>query len=78
MSKPFGYKIAVALTTVLQAGISAVVPVGICILGARFLVDKFSLPEYTTLIGIILGVLSGFYSMIKYIYSAIKATDSRK
>ncbi len=78
MAKPFGYKIAVALTTVLQAGLSAVVPVGICVLGAKFLVDKFSLPEYTTLIGIIFGVLSGFYSMIKYIYSAMKTTDGRK
>lgn len=78
MAKPFGYKIAVALTMVLQAGISSVVPVVMCVLGARFLVDKFFFPEYTTLIGIILGVLSGFYSMIKYIYSAIRTTDRRK
>lgn len=77
MAKPFGYKIAVALTAVLQAGLSVIVPAAIFIFGARFLVDKFSFPEYTTLIGIVLGVVSGFYSMIKYIYSAIRASEDK-
>ena len=73
MKKPVGYKIAVALTTILQTGLSLIVPAALCILGAHFLVDKFSFPEYTKLIGVIFGVLSGFYSMIKYLYVTFKS-----
>ncbi len=74
MSKPIGYKIAVALTAVIQTGLSLIVPAGICIFGAKFLVDKFSFPEYTTLIGVVFGVASGFYSMVKYLYSCVKTS----
>lgn len=68
-------KIAVALTTVLQAGVSAVVPPLLCIFAARYLMNRFALPPFTMLIAIVLGVLSGFYSMIKYIMSAINSTN---
>ena len=73
MKKPIVYKISIALTAILQAGLCVIVPSGVCILSAYFLVDKFSFPEYTKLIGVILGVLSGFYSMLKYLYTTFKS-----
>ncbi len=75
MARPIGYKIAVALSTFVQTTMSLIVPAGIFIFGAIFLVDKFSFPEYTKPIGVVLGVVAGFYSMFKYIFSVVKITN---
>ena len=66
------FKIIVAITSVTQAGLSALVPVLIMGLLAKFLIVKFSFPEITMVIAIVFGVISGFYNMIRYIYLLMK------
>ena len=69
------FKIAVAFTSVMQAGLSAVTPPVIMVLLAKFLVKKFGLSDKIVLFAVIFGVLCGFYSMIKYIYMQIARKD---
>ena len=59
-----------------QMGISVVVPILLCVFGAKYLVEKF-LPNhrYIIAVGILLGAASGFYSMIKLI---VKINGSKK
>ena len=59
----------------MQAAFSLVVPALLCILGAKYLTDKFDLPPFVMIAGIVLGVASGFYSMFKYIISAARAVN---
>ena len=71
MKKRERFNIAVALTAVTQAGLSVLVPIGILVFFAKFLIEKFSFSDKMMLGAIVLGVLSGFYNMIKYIYMQI-------
>ena len=71
MKKRERFKIVVALTSVTQAGLSALVPVVIFIFIAKELIQKFGFPEKTMIFAIIFGVLCGFYNMVKYIYLLI-------
>lgn len=69
------FKIAVALTSIMQAGMSAVFPPLVLILLARFLINKFGLPDKIMLFAVIFGVICGFYNMIKYIHLLINRKD---
>ena len=72
-----GFEIATALTSITQVGLSVLVPVAILIWLARFLIQKFNLPDYIMVIAIILGVASGFYNMIRYLLM-ITETKNKK
>ncbi len=65
------FNIAVALTSVMQAGLNVLIPIAAFVLMAKFLILKFGLTEKIMIFAIIIGVLSGFYNMIKYIYLQI-------
>lgn len=67
-----GFEIAKALTAVTQASLSVLVPVALFIWLAQFLIRKYALPQYIMIIAIVLGVVSGFYNMMKYLFSAAK------
>lgn len=69
------YKIAAALTSVMQTALSLLVPVFICIFAAKYLTDKFRLPPFVMIVGIVFGAASGFYSMIKYITSTARTVN---
>ena len=69
------FKILVALTSVTQAGLCVFTPMVLLGLLAKFLINKFSAPDYLFLVAIIIGVFSGFYNMIKYIYIAMKKEE---
>lgn len=48
-------------------------PVMACLIIGKFLVDKFNFPQITIVILIVLGAVSGIYSMIKYILNITKS-----
>ena len=56
-----------ALAMVSQFGISTITPMLLCIFAAIWLKNRFGLGDYAILIGIILGIGSGFMSMMKMI-----------
>ena len=66
------FDVAVALSCILQAGLNVLVPILICYLFAKFLINRFSFPDITMVAAIVLGVFSGVYNMFKYIYTLIK------
>ena len=74
-SNKSAYKVAVAFSSIMQTALSLLTPIFICIVVAKYLTEKFSLPPFVMILGIILGVASGFYSMIKYIISAVHTAD---
>lgn len=71
-------KIITALTAVTQASLCMIVPIALCMGIGKWLIDKASFPEFTMVAAIVLGVLSGFYSMFKYIIQLIKLNDNNK
>ena len=56
-----------ALAMVTQFGISTITPMLLCIFAALWLKNRFALGDWAVLIGILLGVGSGFMSMMKMI-----------
>ena len=66
-------KIITALSSVTQTALCLIVPAGLCIGIGKWLVDKQGFPQFTMVVAIVLGVLSGFYSMVKYIFALIKS-----
>jgi positive regulator of sigma E activity len=71
-------KILTALTSVTQASLCMIVPAALCIGIGKWLVDKAGFPHFTMVAAIVLGVISGFYSMFKYIIQLVKLNDNRK
>ena len=71
MKRKEKFDIAVALSCILQTGLNVIVPVVICYLFAGFLINRFSFPDFTKVVAIILGVFSGAYNMFRYIYTLI-------
>lgn len=70
-------RIVYAYTAYVQAPIIFLTNVALCMLGAYLLVNKCHAPDYVMVIGIVLGVLSGFYGMFKYLHMILK-DDSKK
>ena len=57
-----------ALSMISQFGISMITPILLCVLLAKFLVNRyFPSQNWIIVFGVILGALSSFYSMIKLI-----------
>ena len=65
------FKIAVALTSIMQAGLSVLVPPFLLYYFAKFLINKFGFSDRLIIFAIVLGVLSGFYNMFKFLHSII-------
>lgn len=60
------------LALVTQVGISAVIPIGLCMLGANFLIEKFQLGNWVMIMGILLGIGAGFLNIYKMLQSFYK------
>lgn len=71
-----GFKIAKALTAFTQISLSVLMPVALCIFLAKLTVTKLGWPEFTVVIGIVLGAVSGFYNMIKFMLALNKNNKS--
>ena len=56
-----------ALAMVTQFGISTITPMLLCIFAALWLKDRFALGDWVVLIGVFMGIGSGFLSMMKMI-----------
>ena len=56
-----------ALAMITQFGISTITPMLLCIFVALWLKNRFALGDWVVLIGVIMGIGSGFLSMMKMI-----------
>ena len=56
-----------ALAMVTQFGITTITPMLLCIFAAMWLKNRFALGDWVVLIGVLMGVGSGFLSMMKMI-----------
>ncbi|MCH5188495.1 MAG: AtpZ/AtpI family protein [Oscillospiraceae bacterium] len=56
-----------ALGMVTQFGISTITPMLLCIFAALWLQSRFGLGDWVMLVGVLMGVGSGFMSMMKMI-----------
>ena len=56
-----------ALAMITQFGIGTITPMLLCIFAALWLKDRFALGDWVVLIGVIMGIGSGFLSMMKMI-----------
>ena len=56
-----------ALAMVTQFGISTITPMLLCIFAALWLKNRFALGDWVVLVGVLMGVGSGFLSMMKMI-----------
>lgn len=56
-----------ALAMVTQFGISTITPMLLCIFAALWLKNRFALGDWVVLIGVFMGIGSGFLSMMKMI-----------
>ena len=63
-----------ALTAFSQVSLTVLSPIAACLVIGAFLVSK-GFPQYTLVIFIVLGAISGFYSMIKYILAITKSDE---
>lgn len=63
-----------AITAFSQVSLTVLSPIAACLVIGAFLVSK-GMPQYTLVILIILGAISGFYSMVKYILAITKSEE---
>ena len=56
-----------ALGMITQFGISTITPMLLCIFAALWLQNRFELGDWVVLVGVLMGVGSGFMSMMKMI-----------
>ena len=66
---------AYALNIIFQAFFTLAMPIGFGALFAYLLVSYASMPEWIYAPSIIIGVLMGFYSMIKFVISAMAGLE---
>ncbi len=64
-----------ALNIIIQSFFNLLTPIGLSLLGAWLLVEKAGFPGWIYAILIILGVVVGFYSMIRFLLSALAALE---
>lgn len=61
-----------ALAAFSQVSISVLSPIILCIILGRLATDKLGFPDFVMVIAIVLGAISGFYSMITFIKNITK------
>ena len=64
------------ISMITQLGIAVITPAILCTFGAIWLKNKFGLGDWIVIAGIILGIASGFYSLISYMQMFLR--DARK
>ena len=64
------------MNIVLQAAVTLVIPAAFFFFIAWLFVTNLSAPTWLYVIAIVLGVLSGFVSMIKFVLSAMKSLEA--
>ncbi len=69
------FHVAYAVNFVIQAGVSMVCPAGLIILAGWFLTKRCGLGKWVMVTAIILGILIGVYSMFYYIIKTIHTYD---
>lgn len=69
------HQIFYALATVSQLGLSILIPIALCIMGAGWLQRKFNLGQWVMLVGILLGIGSGICSLVNFIKMVQKRMD---
>lgn len=69
MPKKF-FRFAYALNFIFQAGVTMVVPVGLFLLAGWFVTARLGAGNWAMVLAIVLGVLSGVYSMFRFIIKA--------
>lgn len=50
---------------VTQIGISILVPIGLCMIGANYLINKFQIGNWVMILGILLGIGAGCLNVYK-------------
>ena len=60
-----------------QFGLSVIIPIVLCTVGAVWLKDRFSLGEWVVIAGILVGVGSGFCSMYNF-YKIVMENKNKK
>lgn len=65
-----------ALNVIFQAGFSLAFPAGLFLLGGWFLTERCGFGEWTMVVAVVLGVLSGVYSVFRYILTVAKQFDA--
>ena len=64
-----------ALNIIIQSFFNLLTPMGLSILVSWLLVEKAGLPVWIYAVLIILGVAVGFYSMVRFLISALAALE---
>ncbi len=69
------FRAVYAMNFILQAAFSMLCPAGLLILGGWYLTERCGVGKWAMVVAIVLGVLTGFYSMIHYIIKYANAVD---
>ena len=64
-----------ALNIIIQSFFNLLTPIGLSILGSWLLVEKAGMDGWVYAVLIILGVAVGFYSMIRFLLSALAGLE---
>ncbi len=65
-------KIGKALVSFTQVGLTVISPIIACLIIGRALTTHFGCPNYVLVISIVIGAVSGFISMIKFLLKVTK------
>lgn len=69
------FRVAYAVNFVIQAGVSAVCPAGLIILGGWLLTKRCHVGKWAMVLAIVLGIIIGVYSMFYYIIKTMNSFD---
>ncbi len=69
------FRAVYAMNYLMQAAFCLLFPAGIFILGGWLLVNRCSAGNWALIVGIVLGVLTGFFSMISFLLKSAHAID---
>lgn len=63
---------------VTQIGISILVPIGLCMIGANYLMGKFQVGNWVMILAIVMGIGAGFLNVYKMLEGFYKKKDINK
>lgn len=64
-----------AICDIGQLGLSVVVPIVLCAFGGRWLQNRFSLPDYVTVIAILIGVAAAINGFVRFVKDYLSRID---
>ena len=68
-------KILRSLSLLIHSAVSLAAPLLVCILGSRWLVDRYALGRWVMAVGILLGVGGSVYSLVRCIRQMMAIPD---